>query len=572
MSEKGKKKTPLREEVKELRRRVSEFEKVDIIRKQAEKKSLEANSQYRTLFENAIDAILIIDQASEKIIDCNKKAADMSGYTVTELKTMTVTELYPSEEQNVISKIFGKVAESGSLSGISGVSLLRKDGMFVPVEINAAAHEIGGENCICGMIRDITLRKKNEDMLRESEEKTRTMIDTSLDAIIMMDGNGNISYFNKAAEKMFGFRQKEVKGKKLHDLMVSEDARKIYEQNLSKFEQSGQCRIIGKTLELNASKKDGTRFPVEISISSFHFQGKWHSVGAVRDITLRKEMEARLRESSRTDDLTGLFNRRGFMDLSSQQFKLAQRNKSGLYLLLLEVEDLRTVNEKYGHKSGDRMLQDTAKLLKSTFRESDIIARMGGDTFSVLIITPPGPEIEKSITSHIEDNLRTYNNQKNRVDELSLSMGISRFDPAAPCSLDELLCHAEAMINKNRRLQPLITEKTVKEKREHERFSNGRILKAKLDIGGDVFIRNISLGGICLRTSVVLPPDTGCRMNLMTPLQKTIDLTVRVVWSIAVKTRREVDLPAFESGLQFINVRNNESKTLQEIISRLEKG
>lgn len=571
MIDKSSGKKRLHEEYKKLRKRVAELEKVDIIRKQAEKKGLESETKYLTLFENAIDAIFIIDRGSEKIIDCNKKASDMSGYTVKELKTMSLTELYPPEEQDVVSKIFGKVAASGSLSGISGIGILRKDGGYVPVEINAAAHAIMGVTCICGIIRDITLRKKNEDMLRESEGKNRAMLDTSLDAVIMMDGNGIISYFNKAAEKMFGFKPKEVKGKKLHDLLVSESARKKYVQNLPKFEQSGQCPIIGKTLEMYASKKDGTRFPVEISVSSFSLQGKWHSVGAIRDITPRKEMETKLRESSRTDELTGLFNRRGFLELSSQQYKLAGRNKNALYLLLLKVDDLRTINEKYGHKTGDRMLQDTAKLLKSTFRESDIISRIGGDKFSVLIIAPPGRHIEMIIRSHIEDNLSIYHKQKIHGHELSLSMGISRYDPAIPCPLDELLNRANSMMKKNKRLKP-VTESVIREMRQYERFSNGHFLKGEFDISGEVYIKNVSLGGICLRTSLMLRPDTGHKINLVDRLQRQIILTGRVVWSVEVKTGREADLPSFESGLQFIDLNNNIKKSLQEIIARLSSG
>jgi PAS domain S-box-containing protein/diguanylate cyclase (GGDEF)-like protein len=567
MSDKSRKKKQLHDEVKALRKRVAELENIDTIRKQAEQRGLESDKKYRTLFENAIDAILIIDLVSGKILDCNKKTADMSAYSVRELKTMTVTELCPLEEQYIVSKIFAKVAESGSLSGISGISLLRKDGTCVPVEINAAAHEIGGETCICGIIRDITLRKKTEDMLRESEEKNRAMLDTSLDAIIMMDGNGTISYFNKAAEKMFGYRQKDVKGKKLHDILVSEDARKKYVQHLPKFEQSGQCQIIGKTLESYASRKDGTRFPVEISVSSFKRQGTWHSVGAIRDITLRKEMETRLRESSRTDELTGLFNRSGFLEFSSQQYKLANRNNSCLYLLLLEVNNLRTINEKYGLKTGDLILQDTAKLLKRTFRESDIISRIGGNKFSVLIITPPAPDIEEVISRHIEDAMGAYHKQKNHGHEISLSIGLSRYDPDHPCSLDELLNLANAQMNINKRLKSAISEKAIREKRQHERFSNGHSLKGEFDIGGDVFIKNISLGGICLRTSNIQSPDAGCKMSLTGGLQKKIHLTGRVVWATAVKTRREVALPPFESGLQFIDLQNNIKKTLQEIIS-----
>ena len=572
MNDNKREKKQLHEELKALRRQVAELEDADIVRKQVHKRGLEPETIYRTLFENAIDAVFIIDQGTGKIIDCNKKAADMSAYTVRELKSMTMTELCPQEEQGIVSKIFEKVAESGSLSGITGISLLRKDGSCVPVEINAVTHEIGNRKCVCGIIHDITQRKIYDNMLRENEERTRAMIDTSLDAVIMMDGDGTISYFNKAAEKMFGFKQKEVRGKKLHNLLVSENARKKYEQYLPKFKQSGQCQIIGKTLELYASRKDGTRFPVEISVSSFYLQGKWHSVGSVRDISLRKEMETILRESSRTDELTGLFNGRGFLELSSQQYKLANRNKSSLYVLMLEVDDLRTINEKYGHRTGDRILQDTAELLKGTFRESDIISRIGADKFSVLLIAPSDPHIEKIISSHIEDNLRTFQEQKKHWHELTLVMGISCFDPALSCSLDELIDRANSLMSKHRRLKPAIAEKATREKRQYERFSNGHIVKGEFDIGGDVFIKNISLGGICLRTSSLLPPDTDCKIRLMAPLQKQINLTGRAVWFTAVKTRGETDLPSFESGLQFIDVKNSAKKSLQEVMSRFSNG
>ena len=122
-------------------------------------------------------------------------------------------------------------------------------------------------------------------------------------------------------------------------------------------------------------------------------------------------------------------------------------------------------------------------------------------------------------------------------------------------------------MDKNSRLKP-VTEKAIREMRQYERFSNGHILKGELDIGGDVFIKNISLSGACLRTSRLLPPDTRCKISLTDPLKKQINLTGRVVWSAAAKTRREVGLPSFESGLQFIDVKNNVNKTLQEIMSR----
>ena len=133
-----------------------------------------------------------------------------------------------------------------------------------------------------------------EEALRESEEKMRGMTDAARDAVIIMDNDGNISYWNKGAEQIFGYTEEEITGKKFHAALMPE---RFYEDHLKGFKifrETGQGPAIGKTLEMAALRKDGTEFPVEVSLSSVKLKGKWNAIGILRDISRRKQREKEL--------------------------------------------------------------------------------------------------------------------------------------------------------------------------------------------------------------------------------------------------------------------------------------
>ncbi|HAM50031.1 MAG TPA: hybrid sensor histidine kinase/response regulator [Nitrospiraceae bacterium] len=130
-----------------------------------------------------------------------------------------------------------------------------------------------------------------EEALSESKERISAILESSMDAIVMVDEYGIVSYFNPSAERMFGYNHSEAIGKSLHALIVSEEAREKYSQTLPKFERTGQCKIVGKPIEVNAMRKDGSKFPAEISVVSMQIKGKWHAAGTVRDITERRRAE-----------------------------------------------------------------------------------------------------------------------------------------------------------------------------------------------------------------------------------------------------------------------------------------
>jgi len=134
------------------------------------------------------------------------------------------------------------------------------------------------------------------DDLKDSEEKIRAVSETSMDAIIMMDDQGVISYFNPAAVKMFGYSRDEAEGRALHDFLVSEEARKEYHQRLPEFSKTGYCIVVGKLMEVTATRRDGARFPVELTVSSLIIKGQWHAVGTIRDITERRRAEDALKK------------------------------------------------------------------------------------------------------------------------------------------------------------------------------------------------------------------------------------------------------------------------------------
>lgn len=287
--------------------------------------------------------------------------------------------------------------------------------------------------------------KKTEQALRESEEKFRVITETAQDAIIMMDSKGNISYWNSAAELMFGYAVQEVIGKELHRLIAPERHYESYEQGSNNFKKHGVGPAVGKTTELSAIDKHGREFPVELSLSSVKVKGEWAAVGIVRDISERKKAEEELHTLSITDPLTGLYNRRGFLMLAQQQLKLAERTMKGLTILFADLDGMKWINDNLGHLEGDEALIETAQALRDVFRESDIIGRVGGDEFAMLAIDAPEFNSD-AVILRLQEHINAGNTKEGRRYRISISIGVSYFDPLLPSTLDELMAKADILM------------------------------------------------------------------------------------------------------------------------------
>ena len=165
----------------------------------------------------------------------------------------------------------------------------------------------------------------------------------------------------------------------------------------------------------------------------------------------RKILESKLREASITDELTGLLNRRGFRILSEQQCKVAIRNKRGISLLFADLDNMKSINDKFGHAEGDRALMNTAGILKASFREADIIGRIGGDEFAVFLSNDSKPDSANTMMKHVLGNLNSFNKQNQQKYRLSLSMGVAHEDPEHSCPIDKLMSQADKLMYEQKR-------------------------------------------------------------------------------------------------------------------------
>jgi diguanylate cyclase (GGDEF)-like protein/PAS domain S-box-containing protein len=297
------------------------------------------------------------------------------------------------------------------------------------------------------IFRPVVKRIKQESTeLERAEEYSLTIMERAADGIIIIDDKGVIELFNTAAEDIFGYPSSQVKGRNVSMLMPEKyaDRHDEYMKNYPSKTIKDKSNIFNR--EFEGLRKNGSTVPLSVSVSEINIQGRRLFIGNLRDITKRKKLEEQLQKTAITDELTGLLNRRGFFTLSEQHCKLVQRNRRMMSVLYIDLDNMKDINDDWGHHEGDVALVDTAEILKKSFRDSDIIARIGGDEFAVLLTEHTETDIENVIKNNVMSNLNAHNANGNRNHTLSLSMGFAHFDPDSMSSIDDVVAEADRMM------------------------------------------------------------------------------------------------------------------------------
>jgi diguanylate cyclase (GGDEF)-like protein/PAS domain S-box-containing protein len=419
------------------------------------------------------------------------------------------------------------------------------------------------------VIRDISVRKLTQEALLDSENIFRAITESATDAIVSIDKEDNIVLWNQTAEKMFGYTAEEAVGNKV-TILMPEKYRAAHKKGISRYVSTGKSKVVGKNHEVTARRKDGKEFPVELSLSSWERKDDIFFTAIIRDITRRRKLEQKLLEASLTDELTGLLNRRGFITLSEKQMQVSKRYKRRFSILFLDLNEMKQINDNFGHKKGDQALTDLADLLKKSFRSSDIIARIGGDEFTVLI-NEPDTDIDKTITNNFMNSLQTFNDQSDRPYQLSISMGISHFDPSNPQSIDDLLAEADKLMyeHKSHKLDELSPEPDGKDNRKSERVNTGNDYVAELIVSDSSMIRNISSNGICVVTPYMLKKDNIYSVKIHSDNAKVFSLSAVVVWSASMRKGMVNSADRYETGLMFIDLDKERKSVLNQFIKNL---
>ncbi len=263
-------------------------------RKRAEEALRESEERYHLLFDSNPHPVWVYDSKTLAILDVNRSAIRNYGYSREEFLSLTIRDIRPQEDVPALQESAAKAPPDTERAGVW--KHRKKDGTLIDVEITSHPLVYSGRDARLVVATDITERKQAEDALQASEERFRNVAETASDAIISADSRGNVVYFNRAAEKIFGYSASEASGQPL-TLLMPERYRDLHKRGLDLFLKTGEARVIGKTVELAGQRKDGTEFPLELSLSSWKTQEDIFFTGILSDITNRRQAEEALQHA-----------------------------------------------------------------------------------------------------------------------------------------------------------------------------------------------------------------------------------------------------------------------------------
>jgi PAS domain S-box-containing protein len=292
----------------------------DVSEEYRQRMALRASEErHRILFEKNRAIQLLVDAATGAVIDANPAACDFYGYTRERLRQMTIGEINALDahaQQHVVEMIRAEKRHHFV------VRHRLADGEIRDVEAYVSLVSINGRECLYAIIHDITKRLRMEQELREGESRLRAITDSAQDAIVLMDAEGRISFWNPAAERIFGYTRDEVLGRELHQVLAPPRYLKAFKAGFERFRMTGQGQAVNTTLELKALRKSGEEVPVELSLSALRLESHWHAVGIVRDVTERDRAKEELIETNR--QLMEATSRANEMAVQAQQASAAK--------------------------------------------------------------------------------------------------------------------------------------------------------------------------------------------------------------------------------------------------------
>ena len=262
-----------------------------------------------------------------------------------------------------------------------------------------------GEFVWSGVLTDITEQRLTREELEVSEERFRTVIETASDAFVGMDEQGLIVEWNRKAEEIFGWGREEAIGRPMAETIVPERYRPSHKRGVEQYLRTGYGPVLGRTVELSAITRAGHEFPIELSIWPSPSKGELRMNAFLRDITERKALEAVTHQAFH-DPLTDLPNRVLFTDRVEQALSRRTATPERLIaVLILDLDDFKTVNDSLGHVAGDRLLIEVAARLRSGIRPADTLARLSGDEFAILLEDLNDIEGARSVARRIREVL-----------------------------------------------------------------------------------------------------------------------------------------------------------------------
>ena len=392
----------------------------------------------RMLLRTAADGMYVCD-INGNVMQVNDAFCRMLGYAEQDMLSMNVAEW---NAQWTKEEVLAKIAAMGGSNPSFEARHRRRDGSIIDVEISASKVNIDGIQVVYSSVRDITGRKLAEQAIQDSEARLHTIVETALDAVVIMDSSGIITGWNSQAVNIFGWASDEVVGRLLYQTIIPPKQRESHVHRFGRFLESGEGSLINSRIEIPALHRDGHEFPIELSLTQIRTGDKYEFSAFIRDITKKRQFEELIWKQANYDALTGLPNRRMFHDRLAQEIKKAHRAGRLMALLFIDMDRFKEINDTMGHRVGDLLLVEAAHRIGSCLRETDTVARLGGDEFTVFLSELDEASRVERIAENILKKLAEPFRLENEMAYLSASMGITLY-PNDATEIEDLLKDAD---------------------------------------------------------------------------------------------------------------------------------
>ncbi len=296
--------------------------------------------------------------------------------------------------------------------------------------------------------RHIAEQERISKALRETEERFRNAFDYAAIGMALVSPQGTWLRVNRSLCKLIGYTEQELLNSNFQAVTHADDLG----SDLANLYRLMQAETPTCQVEKRYVHRQGQVVWALNSVSLVRDadDNPAHFIFQIQDITERKRAEAALHSLSLVDELTGLYNRRGFLAVTEQHLEEIRQNHKKPIILYADLDGLKEINDSLGHHEGDRALVKSAEMLKETFRSSDIIARLGGDEFVVLAAITPEEDAEM-LTERLADKFNAINRSGNRPYNLSVSVGVAHFDDEGTHSIEELVAKADRAMYEDKR-------------------------------------------------------------------------------------------------------------------------
>lgn len=259
----------------------------------------DTNARLRSIIDSAVDGIIVI-ASDGRVESFNRGAERLFGYVATEVIGRNVNMLMPSPYHEQHDGYLSRYLQTGAATIIGigrEVTGRRRDGSTFPLHLSVGEMAIGNERKFTGVLHDLSARTELEQQLRTSEARWRAVIESAVDAIVVIDAKGCVEAFNSAAERMFGYNEDEVIGQNVNVLMPS-PYHEEHDSYLARYLQTGRKTIIGTGRDVTGRCKDGSTFPLHLSVGEVTVGGEHRFTGILHDLTERVRIEEKLREQA----------------------------------------------------------------------------------------------------------------------------------------------------------------------------------------------------------------------------------------------------------------------------------